>query len=114
KVAAAGAIAFSLADDQESFAAGITGSSTIPGVMVVKSAGDTIRAQLASGVHVTGTGANDFHLLITADNDKVASFSSRGIREAGNVKPDVSAVGVSVFSALMGSGNDGASFSGTS
>ena len=110
----AGAIGFIFADDQEAFAAGITGSTTIPGVMVTKSAGDTIRAQLGSGVHVTGTGANDFRLLIPADNDKVAGFTSRGIREAGNVKPDVTGIGVSVFSAANGSGNQGVSESGTS
>ena len=110
----AGAIGFIFADDQEAFAAGITGSTTIPGVMVTKSAGDTIRSQLATGVHVTGTGANDFRLLIPADNDKVAGFTSRGIREAGNVKPDVTGIGVSVFSVANGTGNQGVSESGTS
>ena len=43
-LAAAGAIGFVFADDQESFAAGITGSTTIPGVLVAKSGGDAIRA----------------------------------------------------------------------
>jgi subtilisin family serine protease len=113
-VAAAGAIGAVFADDQESFAAGITGSATIPVVMVTKSAGDTIRAQLGAGVHITGTAANAFKEIIPADDDKVAGFTSRGIREAGNVKPDVSGVGVSVFSAGMGTGNDGLNDSGTS
>ena len=44
----------------------------------------------------------------------MASFTSRGIRDAGNVKPDVAAVGVSVFSAGMGTGDDGLNDSGTS
>jgi subtilisin family serine protease len=110
----AGAIGFIFADDQEAFAAGITGSTSIPGVMVTKSAGDTIRSQLANGVQVSGTGASDFRLLIPADNDKVAGFTSRGIREAGNVKPDVTGIGVSVFSAANGTGNQGVSESGTS
>jgi subtilisin family serine protease len=113
-VAAAGAIGAVFADDQESFAAGITGSATIPVVMVTKSAGDTIRAQLGAGVHITGTAANAFKEIIPADDDKVAGFTSRGIREGGNVKPDVSGVGVSVFSAGMGTGNDGLNDSGTS
>jgi subtilisin family serine protease len=110
----AGAIGAIFADDEETFAAGITGSTHIPVVMVTKSAGDTIRAQLGAGVTISGTTANDFKQLVPADDDKVAGFTSRGIREAGNVKPDVSGVGVSVFSAGMGTGNDGLNDSGTS
>jgi subtilisin family serine protease len=113
-VEAAGAIGAIFADDEEGFAAGITGSADIPVVMVTKSAGDTIRAQLGSGVTISGTTGNDFEQQIPTDDDKVAGFSSRGIRESGDLKPDVSAVGVSVFSAGMGTGNDGLSDSGTS
>jgi subtilisin family serine protease len=113
-VAAAGAIGFIFADDEESFEAGITGSDVIPGVLVTKSAGDTIRAQLGSGVTISGTTANSFKELIAGDDDKVASFSSRGIRNAGDVKPDVTGVGASVFSAGMGTGDEGLSDSGTS
>jgi subtilisin family serine protease len=115
KVLAAGAIGAVFADDQEAFAAGITGSAVIPVVMVTKSAGDAIRTALATKtVTVDGTSANDFQLSIPADDDKVAGFTSRGIREAGNLKPDVSAVGASVFSAGNDTGNDGVSESGTS
>jgi subtilisin family serine protease len=113
-VEAAGAIGAVFADDQEAFEAGITGSADIPVVMVTKSAGDAIRAQLGTGVTVSGTTANGFSLVLTQNDDKVAGFTSRGIREAGNVKPDVSGVGVSVFSAGMGTGNDGLNDSGTS
>jgi subtilisin family serine protease len=113
-VAAAGAIGFIFADDEESFEAGITGSDVIPVVLVTKSAGDTIRAQLGSGVTISGTTANSFKELIAGDDDKVASFSSRGIRNAGDVKPDVTGVGASVFSAGMGTGNEGLSDSGDS
>ena len=113
-VANAGAIGAILADDEETFAAGITGSDTIPVVIVTKSAGDAIRAQLGSGVVIAGTSANDFKQLISANDDKVAGFSSRGIREAGNLKPDVTGVGASVFSVGSGTGNQGVSESGTS
>jgi subtilisin family serine protease len=113
-VEAAGAIGAVFADNQEAFAAGITGSADIPVVMVTKSAGDAIRAELGNTVTVNGTAANAFKEIIPADDDKVAGFTSRGIREAGNVKPDVSGVGVSVFSAGMGTGNDGLNDSGTS
>ena len=63
---------------------------------------------------VTGSSFNDFKQVVPGDDDTVASFTSRGIRDAGNVKPDVAAVGVSVFSAGMGTGNDGLNDSGTS
>jgi subtilisin family serine protease len=113
-VAAAGAIGAIFADDEETFAAGIVGSATIPVVIVTKSAGDAIRSNLGGGVTITGTTAGDFKQLIPGNDDKVSTFSSRGIGEAGNVKPDVSGVGESVFSASMGTGDQGISFSGTS
>jgi subtilisin family serine protease len=115
-VEAAGAKGAILGEDEETFAAGITGSADIPVVQVVKSAADAIRAALNANqpVTVTGTSAGDFSQLIPANDDTLASFSSRGIGDAGDVKPDVAAVGASVFSASMGTGNQGISFSGTS
>jgi subtilisin family serine protease len=112
----AGAVGVIIGEDQEVFAAGITGSTDIPVVQVVKSAADEIRTALNASQTVTadGTTASDFVQNFPANDDKVADFSSRGIRAAGNVKPDVTGVGVSVFSAGMGSGNDGLSESGTS
>jgi subtilisin family serine protease len=112
----AGAIGVILGEDQETFSAGITGSADIPVVQVVKSASDEIETALNASqpVSVSGTDANNFEQLVPGDDDKVASFSSRGIRNAGDVKPDVSAVGQSVFSAGMGTGDDGLSDSGTS
>lgn len=114
KVAAAGAIGFIFADDSETFGALITGSDVIPGVLVVKSAGDAIRAQLANGVHANGTAVNSVTQNRPQDNDKVHDSSSRGIRGAGNVKPDVTGVGTSVFSTAVGTGTEGVSFTGTS
>jgi subtilisin family serine protease len=115
-LAAAGAIGFIYADDEEAFAAGITGSAVIPGVLVAKSGGDAIRSQLINGTTVTigGTEANGFRQLDPSLNDTVASFSSRGINDPGNVKPDVTAVGASVFSTGSGTGNQGLNDSGTS
>src|SRR5207249_11471214 len=63
---------------------------------------------------VNGTVANGYTQTITADNDTLNDSSSRGVRNAGNVKPDVTGVGTSVFSTAMGTGNDGTSLSGTS
>ena len=84
--------------------------------MVAKSAADAIRTALNASHTVTAaarrrtTSSSSF----PANDDKVSDFSSRGIRDAGNVKPDVTGVGQSVFSAGMGTGNDGLSDSGTS
>jgi subtilisin family serine protease len=115
-VKAAGAIGFVFADDQNSFAAGITGDPDIPGMLVTKDAGDAIRAQLAAGVTVTIT--NALHNAVKLNNpssaDTVASFSSRGVHGAGNLKPDVAAPGLLVFSAGVGTGNEGLTESGTS
>ena len=112
----AGAIGVILGEDEETFAAGIAGSATIPVVQVVKSAADAIRAALQAGqsVTVSGTTAGDFQQLIPGNNDELNSSSSRGIGDPGNVKPDVTGVGTSIFSAAMGSGNQGISFTGTS
>jgi len=113
---AAGAAGAVFADDEESFAAGITGSATIPVVIVSKSAGDAMRTELnaAHTVTISGTTANGFAQFDTSLNDELNSSSSRGIREAGDVKPDVTGVGTSVFSTGMGTGNQGLNDTGTS
>jgi subtilisin family serine protease len=113
-LAAAGAKGFVFADDQEAFAAGISGNATIPGVLVTKSAGDAIRAALGSGVTITGTSAGSFKQNLPQNDDKVNASSSRGMRGPGNVKPDVTAVGTGVFSTAVGTGTGGVSESGTS
>jgi len=113
---AAGATGFIYADDSESFAAGITGSATIPGVLVTKSGGDAIRTALEAHdtVTVAGTTASGFRQILPGRDDMVTGFSSRGIGDAGNVKPDIAAVGESVFSAGSGTGTEGLNDSGTS
>ncbi len=79
------------------FAAGITGSTVIPGVGSRKSGADAIRAQLLAGTHRAG---QRHHAPTTSSrstrryNDTMINTgSSRGIGDAGNVKPDVAAVG---------------------
>ena len=115
-IVAAGAIGGIFADDEESFAAGITGSAVKPMVLAAKSAGDAIRTELnaAHTVTISGTTANGFAQFDTSLNDELNSSSSRGIREAGDVKPDVTGVGTSVFSTASGTGNEGMNDTGTS
>ncbi|MFT4082072.1 MAG: S8 family serine peptidase, partial [Nocardioides sp.] len=115
-VRAAGGIGYVFASNTEEFSTGITGDSRIPGVLVAASGGDAIRAAIEDGqtVTVTGTTASSVTQTITADNDSLSSFSSRGLRGDGDLKPDVTAVGSTVFSALPGSGDQGQTMSGTS
>jgi subtilisin family serine protease len=115
-LAAAGAIGFIFGSDAESFSAGIYGSDQIPGVLMAASGADAIRDGLDNSLAVTvdGTDLNSITQVDSDDNDKVSTFSSRGIHAVGNVKPDVTAVGNTVFSTAVGSGDDGISYSGTS
>lgn len=115
-VAAAGGIGFVFASNLRTFSAGITGSETIPGVLVNNAGGDAMRAAITGGdpVIVTGTVHNEVTQSFPDDDDKMTDFSSRGIRGAGNVKPDVTAVGGTVFSTAVGTGSEGVSESGTS
>jgi subtilisin family serine protease len=112
----AGAIGFIFGDDEENFAAGITGSDKIPGVLVAKSGADKIRTELVANhpVQISGTVRNGSVQQDPSLDDTIASFSSRGIRGAGNSKPDVAAVGSTVFSTSVGTGTEGQTDSGTS
>jgi subtilisin family serine protease len=112
----AGARGFILGDDTESFSAGINGNAAIPGVLLTRSGTSAIKTAL--GLHqpvtVASTEPAAFEQLLPQLDEKVNASSSRGIRAAGDVKPDVTGVGTSVFSAAMGKGTAGVSFSGTS
>lgn len=115
-VRAAGGTGFIFASDSETFSAGITGDTGIPGVLVAKSGGDAITAAIGAGqtVTVSGTTVSSVKQTFADDNDSVSDFSSRGLRGNGDLKPDVAAVGNTVFSVLPGSGSDGQNMSGTS
>ena len=115
-LAAAGAVGFIFGSDSESFSAGINGDDEIPGVLMVASGADAIRDALDNALEVTvdGTEVNGITQNFPDDNDKASSFTSRGIHAVGNVKPDVAAVGSSVFSVAVGEGSEGTSNSGTS
>lgn len=115
-LAAAGAGGFIFGSSEETFSAGITGSAAIPGVLMAKSGADAVRDALEASdpVEVQGTSVNTVTQSFPEDDDKVSPSSSRGIHAVGNVKPDVTAVGTSVFSAGAGTGDQGISESGTS
>jgi len=106
----AGAIGFIYADDEEHFAAGITGSADIPGVLVAKSGGDR-HPRRAGGRSHGATSAAPRRTACRPSTRRSTTPWPASPRAAsampGDVKPDITAVGDSVFSAGSGTGNEG-------
>jgi subtilisin family serine protease len=115
-VVAAGGIGAILVDNSELFDLAITGSTVIPAVSMPKQIGDLLKAHLA-GLNVTfsKTLRASQHYQEPLANDTLSSFSSRGPRRGDSVlKPDITAPGQNIFSARVGSANEGETLSGTS
>ena len=119
---AAGATGAILGSTEVLFGVGISGSPDIPVVLANATGTKALRDALDAGTAVTATLnadlRNTIRLIVppgpTDPTDTLASFTSRGTAIAGNVKPDVSAPGGTIFSAASGTGNEGVSASGTS
>ncbi|HKQ16205.1 MAG TPA: S8 family serine peptidase [Steroidobacteraceae bacterium] len=87
---------------------GLTAAITIPGVMITQADGAAIAA--AGNVNATVDLA-----LNPVDDDQIATFSSRGPGHGGSTfKPDLSAPGVSIVSAGVGTGTGSLNLQGTS
>lgn len=115
--AAAGATGFVIVSDDDLLEVGITGDTTIPGILVTASDGAVLvdRAATETLTITFGDNLRDAATYINPDQeDLLASFSSRGVRGANGVKPDVAAPGVTVFSVATGTGTEGVNNSGTS
>ncbi len=121
----AGAVGAVLADDVNSFSAGIAGDPRLPMMLVLKQGGDALSAAVNASrndgsVRVSLTNAYQgkvrINLTGTSEDptDRITSFSSRGFGTKLAVKPDVTGPGGTVFSAAVGTGADGVSESGTS
>ena len=120
-VADAGAIGAILGGPEDFFTVGISGDERIPSLLSLAGATDALHGALAAGTPVTatldGSLRNSQRVIVTgpADpTDTAMDFTSRGTALAGNVKPDVSAPGGTIFSAAVGAGAGGESLSGTS
>ena len=119
----AGAVGVVLGDDVNSFTSGIAGDPRLPMVLVIKQGTDALVAALASlGGDVLVSLTDDLAASIRTNltgtpedpTDRIGPFSSRGFGTSRAVKPDVTAPGVTVFSAAVGTGFDGKTDSGTS
>ena len=99
---AAGAIGVIIGNNSAAAPAGMSGvvaTANIPAVMILQSTATAIKAQIAGGTAVNVT------LPIATQADVLASFSSRGPiggGGVGNVKPDLSAPGISITAAQTG------------
>ena len=92
------------------------GEGDIPAVMVSNTDGAAIKASLPSTVSIDGNNPVE---VLTTNTDIMAGFSSRGPGGfVSNIKPDVTAPGVNVYSSVFDEENPGelgwAMFQGTS
>ncbi len=115
---AAGAVGAILIDNDDVFDLFISGSPVIPAVSTPKSVGDELKSALATGpVEVTLSSAFEKAVKLVEPDivDTIYSASSRGPRRGDSfLKPDITAPAVTIFSAAVGTGDEGASFNGTS
>ena len=82
------------------------------GIVVVAAAGNDGDVYDAGGS--PGNAPSAISVAAADSSDVVASFSSRGIRGAGNAKPDVTAPGKAITSVAFSTGNVGIGEDGTS
>jgi subtilisin family serine protease len=88
------------------------GNAAELGIVVVAAAGNGGDVYDAGG---SPGNAPDVLSVAAADStDTIASFSSRGVRGAGNTKPDITAPGVAITSVAFGTGSFGIGEEGTS
>lgn len=110
---ATGAIIYNQATAADEFVSMVTGTATLP-------AGHTLRSYglILKGSHNTGVTVGPDSQVVTfawGSADAAASFTSRGPRGYDSkLKPELSAPGVSIYAAAMGSGKSGIGMSGTS
>ncbi len=86
----------------------------IPSLMIDNQPGQDLSELLMGGTSVTVSIDPEDERVVPLPGDDVSGFSSRGPSKNGALKPDITAPGSGIVSALAGSGDGGAAFSGTS
>jgi 2',3'-cyclic-nucleotide 2'-phosphodiesterase (5'-nucleotidase family)/subtilisin family serine protease len=118
KAVAAGAIGAIMVYNSAPFDLPINGSAVIPAYSAPTSSVDPLKAGLAANKTITVVMTSQYQGTVPymepAATDTMATFSSRGPRRDSLLKPDITAPGVSIFSAYNGTGTEGLSYSGTS
>lgn len=116
--ARAGAIGAIIADNVTLFGLRIAGSRQIPAVSTAQDVGTTLKTALQSGpveITLSSEYANQIRYVDESMVDTILSATSLGPRSGDSLlKPDLTAPGATIFSAAVGTGNQGASLSGTS
>ncbi|MEO8083239.1 MAG: S8 family serine peptidase [Ardenticatenales bacterium] len=87
---------------------------TIPAAMIDREPGEALRDLLLAGTEATVSFDPMRRRLDTSSADQIAGYSSRGPSVHGALKPDITAPGSNINSALMGTGVKGGSWNGTS
>jgi subtilisin family serine protease len=88
------------------------GNAADLGIVVVAAAGNDGDAYDAGGA--PGNAPQAIAVAASDSSDRIADFSSRGVRGAGNTKPDITAPGVAINSVAFGTGSFGEAEVGTS
>jgi subtilisin family serine protease len=111
---AVGAIVYNSAAGGEEFISMLTFPATLPAGFTARSFGLTLKAA-AAGTVVTVGPDREVEMIAFGTADQVAGFSSRGPRGYDSkLKPEISAPGVTITAAGMGTGDAGVSMGGTS
>lgn len=117
----AGAIGVLVANNVDGFPFAMGGEDptiTIPSMLTTKAIGTQLKSDLLSGtvtVKLTSQHRDQFTMTDSGLEDTISSFTSRGPARYGTyLKPDVTAIGDTVFSTKALSRNQGVSFNGTS
>ena len=111
---ALGAIVYNSAAGGEEFISMLTAPATLPAGFTARSFGLTLKAS-AAGTVVTVGPDREVEMIAFGTADQVAGFSSRGPRGFDSkLKPEISAPGVTITAAGMGTGDAGVSMGGTS
>lgn len=110
---AVAALIYNGASNPNEYVSMAVGNATLPAGFVLNAYGVALKA--AHGTTVTVGPDTDASIFAFGVADTVASFSSRGPRGFDSkLKPEITAPGLYIYAAAMGSGDGGVSMNGTS